>query len=121
MAQQFNDEDQQWIREAVAAGIAAHANLQAADPADDRRTPNWRDSEAGYFYPDLDISEGEGDAVTVNNDLVFRDVHLFIDKLKDAVAYRGEAMVKDRIPALLRGSVQLWYSTGIDQLMKTGL
>jgi len=30
-------------------------------------------------------------------------------------------MVKDRIPALLRGSAQLWYSTGIDQLTKTGL
>jgi len=87
MAQQFNEEDQEWIREAVAAAVAARATLQPADLADDRRTPNWRDSEAGYVYPDLDISEGEGDAVTVSNDLIFRDVHLFIDKLKDAVVY----------------------------------
>ena len=33
--------------------------------------------------------------------MVFRDMYLFIDRLRDAVAYRGEATVRERILVLL--------------------
>lgn len=94
-------------------------NENALMPA--TRPPNWRDSEVGFFHPDMDGQDG--DVTTSGSDSVvtFRDVHLFVDRLKDAVAYRGEAMVRERIPSLLRGTAAIWYTTALDPVLKNGL
>jgi len=116
----FSERQRQTIGEIVAAAMQqmnANQNLQQQQS----RPPSWRDSEVGFFQPDLDPSSGDGDAVTVGTDTVYRDVNLFIDRLKDAVAYHGQEMVRQRIPALLRGAAQMWYSTGLDDLSKAGL
>ena len=42
----------------------------------------------------------------MGTDTVIRDVHMFIDRVKDAAAYRGVEKVKARILSLLRGSAQ---------------
>ena len=89
---------------------------------EDTRTPNWRDAEVGFFNPDLhprDTEDGVGR--TYSNDAVYNDVHTFIDRLKDAASYRGERIVKQQVPALLRGTAQTWYSTGLSQTEKDGL
>lgn len=112
------------IRQILTDGLAAAAAQQprqALPPEADQRPPDRRDSEVGFFHPDLGATYGNGEAVTIGSDTVFRDVHLFIDRLSDAVAFRGAAMVKERIPALLRGTAQMWFSTGLDQVAKTGL
>ena len=125
----FSEQQMAALRQVVAevmAGAAQNREQERAGPATNpnagtERPLGWRDSEVGFFHPDLDISYGDSDAVTVGTDMVFRDVHLFIDRLRDAAAYRGDAMVRERIPALLRGSAQMWYSTGLDAMVKVGL
>ena len=91
-------------------------NQNQAPPPTDNRSPGWKDSEVGFFDPD-----GVDAQTTGNGDVILNDVNVFIDRLKDAVAYRGEQLVRERIPALLRGSAQMWWSTGLDELTKTGL
>lgn len=86
----------------------------------DTRTPAWRDSEVGFFHPDCDDAQS-GQVITVGHDTVHRDVHTFIDRLRDAVSLRSEPIVRDRIPALLRGKAQQWYTTGLSDLEKAGL
>lgn len=62
----------------------------------------------GYFYPDYADSTGLTTSSTTvvysGHDVFIRDVHTFIDRLKDAAAFRGEDLVKNRIPALLQGA-----------------
>lgn len=95
-------------------------------PAGDCPAPDWTDEEVGLFYPDCPDSNqvltGDGNMVTTTNgQIMYRNVYLFIERRKDAASYRGEALVKERIPALLRGSAQMWYSTALDSLERTGL
>lgn len=100
----------------------ALANLRTrTDGNEGRRTPRdsprstdgsidggpLKDSEIGYFQPDLAKSYGKCGVVTVSSNLYFREVYHFVERIKDAVIYRGEAKVKIRIPALLHRSVQL--------------
>jgi hypothetical protein len=87
--------------------ITAALNERRGNSGEDTKPPGWRDSEVGFFYPDLEPTAGDRDTVTVGSDTVIRDVHTFIDRLKDAAAYRGDAIVKERIPALLRGPAQM--------------
>ena len=114
-ARQFSDAEQSEITRIVATIMQARDG-DFGGP----RQPNWRDNEVGYFHPDCDNAQ-RGDSITVGTDVVFRDVNLFIDRLKDAVAGRSEDIVKHRIPSLLRGEAQMWYSTGLSDLEKTGL
>lgn len=114
---------QRLLADALAAGRRDEGRRGegAERPPPAPSAPPWRDSEVGFFHPDLDASYGDGDVVTVSSECVFRDIHLFIDRLKDAVAYRNEALVRERIPSLLRGAAQMWFSTGLDHLTKAGL
>ena len=57
----------------------------------------------------------------MGQDCFFRNVYAFVDRVKDVAAYRGEEQVKARLPALLRGSAQLWYTSSLDSLAKNGL
>lgn len=107
------------VAEAMAHAQPAAPDMERTDRAD-TRTPVWRDSEVGFFHPDCDDTQ-QGQVITVGHDTVHRDVHTFIDRLKDAVMLRGEPVVRDRIPALLRGKAQQWYTTGLSELEKAGL
>jgi len=43
----------------------------------------WRPGDIGYFDPDLDPAQGEGDCVTVGTNVYWRNVFLFTDQVKD--------------------------------------
>ncbi|KAK0279783.1 hypothetical protein LTR91_005535 [Friedmanniomyces endolithicus] len=63
-------------------------------------TPNVGVSSATAMVPIDDKG------IMLGTDTVIRDVHMFIDRVKDAAAYRGVEKVKARILSLLRGSAQ---------------
>lgn len=96
---------------------------QQPTPEPERRDGEgrFRDSEIGFFQPDLPSSYGPDDPITVGSDVFFRDVHLFVDRIRDVVMYRNEDTVKQRLPALLRGGAQLWYTSSLGELQKSGL
>ena len=126
MFAQFGEQQQQMLQAVMLALQATQQQTprQARTPDGeefDIRDNRMRDSEVGYFQPDLPDSYCADDPVTVGSESYYRDVYTFIDRIKDVAAYRGEDKVKQRLPALLRGSAQLWYTSSLDQLSKNGL
>lgn len=112
---------QQRITEIVQQALNdASSNRQGRDDDGNNRVkPNWKDAKIGYFQPDH--TYGKEMITTVGNDVYIRDVFLFIDRIRDAVALRSEDMVKARIPALLRGTALQWYASGLDDVEKSAL
>ena len=68
-------ESQQQMAQLIAQAVMAalQANNSTSVPAEDK----MRDSEIGYFQPDLHKSYGSDDPVTVGSDAYFRDVYAF--------------------------------------------
>lgn len=42
---------------------------------------------------------------------IFRDVHLFIERVKDMVAVRGDEMVRQNLLTCLKGAALTWYTS----------
>lgn len=116
---------QKEIFDALVAALAANQTIQtpATTPTPEGGSSagegRLRDAEIGYFQPDLNTTQD--DPVTMGSDTYFTDVFLFVDRLRDVGNYRSEDAVRTRIPTLLRGSAQLWYTTSLSDLEKDGL
>jgi hypothetical protein len=85
----------------------APAVTPAIEPPFTKSIP-FRADEVGYFDPDLDETQGEGDMVTIGKDLWFRDVFLFTDRLKDVAVTKADA-VRGNWTSCLRGTALSWY------------
>lgn len=46
--------------------------------------------EVGFFDPLLNQAYGPGPVITVGEDAVYRDVHLFMERLRDVAMIKGE-------------------------------
>ena len=57
----------------------------------------------------------------VGNHLFYRDVNVFVDRLRDIVTYKGEDLVKANIQATLRGSAVHWFNSQLTDLEKEAL
>lgn len=84
---------------------------------------HFRIQEIGLFHPNLPVTptQPDGDSVQSGNDLVIRNVHFFIERIKDSVASRGEDTVKANLSSTFRGSAAEWYTDGLSRIEKTGL
>ena len=80
-----------------------------------------RDSDIGYFFPDMPDSYGEGESATIGHDRCYRDVNAFVDSVRQMASYRGEDQVRNRLPSLLRGNAHRWFTNSLDPLSKEGL
>ncbi|PNS18780.1 hypothetical protein CAC42_5319 [Sphaceloma murrayae] len=101
---------------------ANRPNQQRQDPVTLSNDPaRYREGDVGFFQPDLPASFGAGDVVTVGKDTYIRDVTIFTDRLKDAVATYGLPAIRAKIPSMLRGSALNWYTSVLDGFTKTGL
>ena len=85
----------------------------------DDHVPNWNSNEVGFFHPD---AEGTiGNVLTVGNDTVICDVHLFITQLCNVAVRRLEAFICNCIPQLLCRQAQQWYTVTLSELQCNGL
>ncbi len=98
----------------------AGANQEQANPIN-RVRPSWRSDEVGYFNPHLDAAMGTGDIVQSGKDTYYRNVYLFIDRIRDAASVRGGDVVRANLSTCLRGSAQEWYSFELTQLERDAL
>jgi hypothetical protein len=80
-----------------------------------------RAADIGYFDPDLALSEGEGDCVSVGNNIYWRNVYLFTDAVKDNATGERAAVVRQNLVTCLRGSALEWYTSELDDLHRAGL
>ena len=79
----------------------------------------WTPEEIGFFDPDGDLSEGA--VATVGRHVFYRDVYVFIDRLKDMAPLRGEDRLRIVIPQCLRGSAIIWHTTELSEMEKAYL
>ena len=75
-----------------------------ADGYSSSGTPNWNAKDIGFFDPHLDKSYGDGDIVTQGSDVYYRNVMLFIERVKDLAAIKGAAVVRTNLNTCLRGN-----------------
>ena len=94
-------------------GVQGEATVTPSD--------RWNATDLGYFDPHLDKSYGEGEIVTVGKDLYFRSVILFIERIKDIAAVKGDALVRTNLNTSLRGAALKWYTAELSNLERTGL
>ena len=81
----------------------------------------WRPGDIGYFDPDLDPAQGEGDCVTVGTNVYWRNVFLFTDQVKDNAQGLRAIVVRQNLATCLRGTALEWYTTELSDLEKAGL
>ena len=73
-------------------------------------------ADLGYFDPYLDRAYGEGEIVSVEKDVYYRNVVLFVQRLQSLVTFRDAALVKANIATSLRGSALEWYNSELSNL-----
>ena len=73
--------------------------------------PRWNASDVGFFDP---FYEGKSAAsgepiVHSGKDTYFRDVHIFIDRIKDMALIKGSDVIRNNLSTCLRGTALNWY------------
>ena len=81
------------------------------------RAPALRAEEVGYFDPEYQ-NAATGPVVNAGKYVYYRDVYVFVDRLKDLATQHD---VKHVISACFRGSALMWYSMELTDLERTGL
>jgi hypothetical protein len=61
----------------------------------------WRPEDIGYFDPGLPESYGQGEIITVGNSIYYRNVYLFVDKIKDTIKQKGIPSVSQNLSTCL--------------------
>ncbi|KKA23789.1 hypothetical protein T310_2241 [Rasamsonia emersonii CBS 393.64] len=80
----------------------------------------WNGEELGYFHPDL-ADEDDAAVGVVNNQVRYRDVHVFVDRVREVAAVRGENTVKHQLWVCLRGLALTWYSVELSEHQRRSL
>lgn len=75
----------------------------------------------GYFHPDLPIAYSKDDMVQNGKETVYRDVHVFVDRLNDMIPVFGTPTIRLNLVKCLRGGASAWYSAQLSALEKEGL
>ena len=91
------------------------------DNTDYERTIQFRPEELGFFDPQLPISYGGGDIVVLGRDTYYRNVHVFISRIKDLVAAKGRKTIQSQLSTCLRGAALAWYTTELSDFHRNAL
>ena len=111
-----------------------HANQLSNQPSSQQLTPQLptrsppvqavitttkseiRAEEVGFFDPEYQQEQGttQGQVVNAGKHVYYRDVYLFVNRLKDLANYRDG--VKHIVTVCLRGSALMWYSAELTDL-----
>ncbi len=103
------------------AGPPGPTGPPGVDGSSSSGNPNWNAKDIGFFDPHLDKSYGEGDIVTQGSDVYYRNVMLFVERVKDLAAIKGPAIVRTNLNTCLRGDAQTWYIETLSNLERIGL
>src|SRR6266536_4230007 len=93
------------------------SNGSVSDPS---RT-SFKVEELGFFDSELLIEYGSGDVVRIGKDIIYRSVHLFVQRITDMASIKGDKIVSYNLSLYLRGVILEWYSGQLTVLEKEGL
>ena len=96
-------------------------NVPNNNSSNDDWKGSFRAQDVGFFDPTLDESYGPGDVVQVGRDVYYRNVYLFVERIKDAVNMYTADKVRSNLSSCLRGTAQIWYTEGLSDLEKEAL
>jgi hypothetical protein len=66
----------------------------------------WKASDIGFFDP---AAKGDAAIVTIGQSCYFRDVSVFIARLKDLMVQKSEDVVRANLVSCFRGAALTWY------------
>ncbi|KAN0086940.1 hypothetical protein V8E54_000628 [Elaphomyces granulatus] len=89
-------------------------------PAGNNGVNGWRIEDLGYFNPDLS-DPADAPVKFLQNHTYYRDVYVFVERLKDLQAIKGEDLVRNNIHASLRGSALDWYTVELTDFERRSL
>ncbi|KAJ5226093.1 hypothetical protein N7468_007318 [Penicillium chermesinum] len=81
---------------------------------------SWKPSDIGLFNPEARDPSGKG-IITISNVTNYKDVFVFIDRIKDLIPTKSEEIVRANLASCLRGSALGWYSSQLSELERTAL
>ena len=87
-----------------------------AEPAE-----QWRAEDLGFLDPAIPASYGPGDMVWDGNVLYYRNVHLFVERIRYHTTMKGEKLFRTNLNTCLRGKGLEWYSSSLSALERRAL
>ena len=78
----------------------------------EKHSSRWYAADLGFFNPNYEgktITTGEA-MEHAGKDTIFRDVHLFVERVKDIAATRGDELVRQNLSTCLKGVALSWYT-----------
>lgn len=81
----------------------------------------WKAEDIGFFDPHLPQSYGSGPVVRDGKDLYYRNVHLFVERVRDLSKTKGDELIKTNLNTCLRGTALIWYTAELTELERAGL
>ena len=89
-------------------------------PAGNNGVNGWKIEDLGYFNPDLS-DPADAPVKFLQNHTYYRDVCVFVERLEDLQAIKGDDLVRNNIYASLRGSALDWYTVELTDFERRSL
>ena len=99
----------------------APKTLPGADSLPKPLTERRNQADLGYFDPHLDRAHGEGEVVSVDKDVYYKNVVFFVLRLQSLVTFKGAALVKANVATSLWGSALEWYTSELSDFDRNDL
>lgn len=80
-------------------------------PQSGSKNKRWNQTKLGYFDPHFDRAHGKGEVVSVEKEVYYRNVVLFMQRIQSLVTIQRISLVKANIAIFLRGSAFKWYTS----------
>ena len=81
----------------------------------------FKATDVGFFDFKLKDFYDADDVIQVDRDVYYRNVFLFVKRIKNAVTLHETEIVRVNIFSCLRGIAQIWYTEGFNDLKKKAL
>lgn len=80
----------------------------------------WNAADLGFFDPLYDgKSTATGNAIEHSGkDTYFRDIHIFIERIRDIAQIKGDLIVRNNLYTCLRGTALTWYTSKLGEEQK---
>jgi hypothetical protein len=101
--------------------IETTTNVVTADVVTTAKKSSFRTSNVKFFDLQLNLSYESNDVVQVDRDLYYKNVYLFVKRMKDAMIMSDAKIVRINLSACLRETTQVWYIEDLSDLEKKAL
>jgi len=82
---------------------------------------SFKAEELGFFDSEFPIEYGSGDVIKTSKNTIYRNFHLFVQRITDITNIKGDKIVNYNLPLCLRGAALEWYSGQLTMLEKEDL